>query len=93
MPGSSATRAPSSRRDALRRTTPVVDPLDPAANLRGWRRLFPRGRLIVVPGAGHGTLEYDCVQKLIARFVELGSATRLNASCVRHVPLPRFITG
>jgi pimeloyl-ACP methyl ester carboxylesterase len=70
-----------------------ADPLDPAANLRGWRRLFPRGRLIVVPGAGHGTLEYDCVQKLIARFVEHASATRLNASCVRHVPLPRFITG
>ena len=70
-----------------------ADPLDPAANLRGWRRLFPRGRLIVVPGAGHGTLEYDCVQKLIARFVERASATRLNASCVRHVPLPRFITG
>ena len=70
-----------------------ADPLDPTANLRGWRRLFPRGRLIVVPGAGHGTLEYDCVQKLIARFVEHASATRLNASCVRHVPLPPFITG
>jgi pimeloyl-ACP methyl ester carboxylesterase len=70
-----------------------ADPLDPTANLRGWRRLFPRGHLIVVPGAGHGTLEYDCVQKLIARFVDRASATRLNASCVRHVPLPPFITG
>jgi pimeloyl-ACP methyl ester carboxylesterase len=70
-----------------------ADPLDPTANLRGWRRLFPRGHLIVVPGAGHGTLEYDCVQKLIARFVERASATWLNASCVRHVPLPPFITG
>jgi pimeloyl-ACP methyl ester carboxylesterase len=70
-----------------------ADPLDPTANLRGWRRLFPRGRLIVVPGAGHGTLEYDCVQKLIARFVERASATSLNASCVRHVPLPPFMTG
>ena len=70
-----------------------ADPLDPRANLRGWRRLFPRGRLIVVPGAGHGTLEYDCVQKLIARFVDRASATRLNASCVRHVALPTFITG
>lgn len=70
-----------------------ADPLDPTANLRGWRRLFPRGQLIVVPDAGHGTLEYDCVQKLIARFVEHASATWLNASCVRHVPLPPFITG
>ena len=47
-----------------------ADPLDPGANLRGWRRLFPRGHLVVVPGAGHGTLEYACVQTLIARFVE-----------------------
>jgi pimeloyl-ACP methyl ester carboxylesterase len=70
-----------------------ADPLDPTTNLRGWRRLFPRGHLIVVPGAGHGTLEYDCVQKLIARFVARGSATGLNASCVRHVSLPPFITG
>ena len=70
-----------------------ADPLDPTANLRGWRRLFPRGHLIVVPGAGHGTLEYDCVQKLIARFVDRTSATWLNASCLRHVPLPAFITG
>jgi pimeloyl-ACP methyl ester carboxylesterase len=70
-----------------------ADPADPTTNLRGWRRLFPRGHLIVVPAAGHGTLEYDCVQKLIARFVDRGSATRLNASCVRHVSLPPFITG
>jgi hypothetical protein len=49
--------------------------------------------LVVVPGVGHGTLEYDCVQKLIARFVERASATWLNASCVRHVPLPPFING
>ena len=66
---------------------------EPAANVRGWRRLFPRGRLIVVPGAGHGTLEYECVQKLIARFVEHADAARLDASCVRHVPLSPFITG
>src|SRR6476620_12622827 len=70
-----------------------ADPLDPTANLRGWRRLFPRGHLIVVPGAGHGTLEYDCVQKLIARFVEHAGATGLNASCVRRVQLPPFMTG
>jgi pimeloyl-ACP methyl ester carboxylesterase len=70
-----------------------ADPLDPNANLRGWRRLFPSGRLVVVPGAGHGTLEYPCIQKLIARFVERADATHLNTSCARHVPVPPFITG
>jgi pimeloyl-ACP methyl ester carboxylesterase len=88
-------------REAGRRLLPMptlllaggADPLDPGANLRGWRRLFPRGHLVVVPGAGHGTLEYVCVQTLIARFVEHPAATRLDTSCVRHVPLPPFITG
>jgi pimeloyl-ACP methyl ester carboxylesterase len=70
-----------------------ADPLDPTANLRGWHRLFPRGRLIVVPDAGHGTLKYGCVQMLIARFVNRARATSLNASCVRHVSLPAFLTG
>jgi pimeloyl-ACP methyl ester carboxylesterase len=70
-----------------------ADPLDPTTNLRGWRRLFPRGHLIVVPGAGHGTLEYDCVQKLVARFVERARATGLDASCVQHVSQSRFLTG
>ena len=71
----------------------AADPLDPTANLRGWRRLFPHGRLVVVPGAGHGTIGYACVQRLVARFVERGTAAGLRASCVRHVPLPSFITG
>jgi pimeloyl-ACP methyl ester carboxylesterase len=70
-----------------------ADPLDPTANLRGWRRIFPNGRLVVVPGAGHGTIEYDCVQKLVARFVDRGSPAGLDAGCARHVSLPRFVTG
>jgi pimeloyl-ACP methyl ester carboxylesterase len=70
-----------------------ADPLDPPANLRGWRRLFPHGRLIVVPGAGHGTIEYACVQKLVVRFVDRGSPAGLNSACTRHVSLPPFVTG
>jgi pimeloyl-ACP methyl ester carboxylesterase len=70
-----------------------ADPLDPVANLRGWRRLFPHGRLIVVVGAGHGTIEYPCVQGLVAGFIERGSAKRLNSACARHVALPPFLTG
>ena len=70
-----------------------ADPLDPAANLRGWRRVFPHGRLVVVPGAGHGTIEYACVQKLIARFVAHGGPVGLNPACARHVWLPPFAIG
>jgi pimeloyl-ACP methyl ester carboxylesterase len=70
-----------------------ADPLDPSANLRGWRSLFPHGRLVVVPGAGHGTIQYACIKTLIARFIDRGSATGLNAACVRHLVLPPFMTG
>jgi pimeloyl-ACP methyl ester carboxylesterase len=65
-----------------------ADPLEPALNLRGWRRVFPNGRLVVVAGAGHGTIAYGCVQTLVGRFVALASARGLDAACARHVPLP-----
>ena len=68
-----------------------ADPLDPPANLRGWHEQFPQGRLIVVRGAGHGTIEYDCVQRLVAGFVERGSATGLEPAC-SSVSLPPFVT-
>ncbi len=71
----------------------AADPLDPPANLRGWHRVFPDGRLIVVPGGGHGTIEYACVQKLIARFVDRGGPAGLNPACARHISLPPFLTG
>jgi pimeloyl-ACP methyl ester carboxylesterase len=70
-----------------------ADPLDPTANLRGWRRVFPHGRLVVVRGAGHGTIEYSCVQKLIARFVADDSPAGLDPACARHVSLPPFAVG
>ena len=66
--------------------TPVLllaggaDPVDPVANLRGWRTAFPNGRLVVVAGAGHGAIGYDCVQRLVADFVAAGSADGLDAS-------------
>jgi pimeloyl-ACP methyl ester carboxylesterase len=70
-----------------------ADPLDPPANVKGWRRLFPEGRLVVVRGAGHGTIELACAQTLVARFVDSGSARQLDPTCARHVSLPAFVTG
>lgn len=70
-----------------------ADPLDPVANLDGWRRAFPNGRLVVVPGGGHGSIEYSCVQSVVARFVAAGSARGLDTSCARRIELPPFETG
>ncbi|MGH2934554.1 MAG: alpha/beta fold hydrolase [Gaiellaceae bacterium] len=70
-----------------------ADPLDPAPNLRGWRRAFPHGRLVVVPAAGHGAIGYGCVPALVARFVARADASTLDTACVRHVPPPAFELG
>ena len=70
-----------------------ADPVAPVGNLRGWRRAFPNGRLVIVPGVGHGAIAYGCVQQLVARFVADGTARRLDTACVRHVPLPAFELG
>jgi pimeloyl-ACP methyl ester carboxylesterase len=70
-----------------------ADPLDPPANLAGWRRAFPNGRLVVVPGAGHGVIGSGCVQVLVARFVERGAAGGIDARCARSPALPPFATG
>jgi len=70
-----------------------ADPLDPPSSLRGWQRVFPDGRLVVVSGAGHGTIDDRCVQTLVAHFVDAGSASGLDATCARHVSLPPFMAG
>ena len=70
-----------------------ADPLDPPANLRGWRRTFPKGRLVVVPGAGHGVLDEGCTAALLARFVARGSAAGLDASCARRSVAQPFVIG
>jgi pimeloyl-ACP methyl ester carboxylesterase len=81
------------------RGTPVLmlaggtDPLDPAANLAGWRRLYPDGRVVPVPAAGHGTVGFACVQRLVAKFVARANARSLDAACARRITPPPFQTG
>jgi pimeloyl-ACP methyl ester carboxylesterase len=67
-----------------------ADPVDPPANLRGWRRTFPRGLLVTVPGLAHGVVAYGCVRLVVARFVAAGDTRGLDARCARRVPLPAF---
>ncbi len=70
-----------------------ADPLDPIANLRGWRQAFPNGRLVVVPAGGHGAIDDPCVQAIVARFVAAASVDLLNTACARHISPPAFETG
>ena len=67
-----------------------ADPQDPPANLAGWRKAFPNGRLVAVPGLAHGVVAYGCLRLVVARFIAAGTARGLDASCARSVALPRF---
>jgi pimeloyl-ACP methyl ester carboxylesterase len=69
-----------------------ADPQDPPANMRGWKTLFPNGRLVIVPGATHGVLTEGCVALVAARFVADGTVRGLDTSCVRQIEQPAFET-
>jgi pimeloyl-ACP methyl ester carboxylesterase len=70
-----------------------ADPLDPVANLRGWRRLYRNGRLVVARGEGHTVIDDGCTPAVVARFVDRGTARGLAVRCVARSPLPAFTTG
>jgi pimeloyl-ACP methyl ester carboxylesterase len=68
----------------------AADPQDPAANMRGWRRSFPNGRLVIVPGAAHGAIAVGCMPLVAARFVARASVDGIAAGCARAVAPPPF---
>ena len=58
--------------------------------MRGWKRLFPQGRLVVVEGATHGVITEGCVALVAARFVDRGTVRGLDTACVRRIGQPAF---
>jgi pimeloyl-ACP methyl ester carboxylesterase len=68
------------------------DPVTPPSWAEVAARGLPRSRHLVLPGGGHGTLYRGCLPMLAARFVEAGSAERLDAACLeRSRPAPFFL--
>jgi pimeloyl-ACP methyl ester carboxylesterase len=68
----------------------AADPQDPAANMKGWRRVFPDGRLVVVPGAAHGAVAAGCLPLVAADFVVRATTRRLDTTCAEAVKPPPF---
>ncbi len=67
------------------------DPQDPIANVRNARRELPASRTVVVPYAGHGSLQLGCLPKLAQRFVERGTAAGLDTRCAARYTPPAFV--
>jgi pimeloyl-ACP methyl ester carboxylesterase len=67
------------------------DPVTPPANAVSAARGLSHALSLVLPGFGHGQLTAPCVDRLLARFLELGSASGLDSSCTRNAhPMPFF---
>jgi pimeloyl-ACP methyl ester carboxylesterase len=69
------------------------DPVTPAAYGEQAKRGLSNGVHLVLNGLGHGQLTAPCVDRLMAQFVERGSAKDLDTSCAHNArPMPFFTT-
>jgi pimeloyl-ACP methyl ester carboxylesterase len=54
---------------------------------------FRNGKHVIVPGQGHGVAGLPCLQRLVRQFINDGSATGLDATCVAGIrPVPFFLS-
>ena len=90
---------PADLRTPLRSEVPALlvsgerDPVTPPEFGERVMKGLTHGRHVLIPHGGHGSGGGACLDALIARFVERGSAEGLDASCLRAIPPPRFKTG
>ncbi|HTG94699.1 MAG TPA: alpha/beta hydrolase [Pyrinomonadaceae bacterium] len=85
---------------AARSSVPVLmltgqwDPVTPPSNAENAARFLPSSFQIVVPQAGHGFGGVDgiqCVQGLIAQFIDEGTTKNLNTACVKDIKRRPFV--
>lgn len=71
------------------------DPVTPPANGAAVAKSLSRSLHVVVPHGGHsvdGLKGIDCIDRLVADFVERGTTTGLDAECVGRIERPPFPT-
>jgi pimeloyl-ACP methyl ester carboxylesterase len=79
-----------------RRKTPVLflvggmDPQDPLANVADAQRSLPNAQILVVPGAGHGSVQYGCLPDVATRFFAKHRLTARDRVCAARVEPPPF---
>jgi pimeloyl-ACP methyl ester carboxylesterase len=69
-----------------------VDPVTPPENGELALKTLPNGRHLVLTGQGHISILRGCVPLLARDFIEAGSASELNTTCLnRLAPLEFFV--
>ncbi|HZF17922.1 MAG TPA: alpha/beta fold hydrolase [Steroidobacteraceae bacterium] len=70
-----------------------LDPVTPPANGAATAKEFLDSLHIIAAGQGHGQLGTGCMPRLMAQFIDAGSARNLDASCTRAIAgLPFFLS-
>jgi pimeloyl-ACP methyl ester carboxylesterase len=67
-----------------------TDPQDPLENVEAAPSSFPNAQILVVPGAGHGSLQHGCLPAVAARFLTSHRLTPADRSCAATVQPPPF---
>lgn len=62
-----------------------MDPQDPLENVEAAPASLPNAQILVVPGAGHGSLQYGCVPNVAARFFTSHRLTDADRACASTV--------
>ena len=84
---------PEGFRNPLQSNVPVLllsgalDPVTPPSFAEDAARTLPDALSVVIPGAGHGTSVRGCVPSIIEHFIENGTTSALDTSCLE--PLAR----
>ena len=66
----------------------ALDPVTPPWLAETVAKTLTHSRLVVIPNATHNS--YECVENLVAEFIDKGTADRLDASCVEKIKRPPF---
>jgi pimeloyl-ACP methyl ester carboxylesterase len=69
-----------------------MDPQDPLENVEAAPSSLPNAQILVVPGAGHGSLWYGCVPNVATRFFSQHRLTAADRACAAKVLPPPFDT-
>jgi pimeloyl-ACP methyl ester carboxylesterase len=67
-----------------------MDPQDPLENVEAAPASLLRAEILVVPGAGHGSVQYGCLPNVAARFYAKHRLTGADRACALKVVPPPF---
>jgi len=70
-----------------------LDPVTPPSWGEQTASAWKNARHITVPATGHGAAGSGCVPKLMAQFLNEGTAANLDTACVAAVKRPPFVLG